>query len=217
MEPTETYRENFRKETIPKNYSGWLHLCINALALLTPIIYGLLQITDARLEWLIFPLTIIFGNFTVFWLHKYPLHRPTKWLPYAYNVHTKNHHRFFTHDHFLFESTRDWYILFFPPIVVLGFALIFLPLGFFAVKELINKEAAHIFVISSATYFLLYEVLHFISHLREDNFLLKFRPFKFMWNHHRIHHNPKVMGKYNFNIVYPLADYIFKTIYKAKD
>lgn len=37
-----------------------------------------------------------------------------------------------------------------------------------------------------------------------------------MREHHRAHHNPKLMHKYNFGIVYPMMDVIMRTRYVEK-
>ncbi|GAB4413582.1 MAG: hypothetical protein OHK0056_19720 [Bacteriovoracaceae bacterium] len=39
---------------------------------------------------------------------------------------------------------------------------------------------------------------------------------KTMREHHRAHHNPKLMHKYNFGIVYPMMDVIMRTRYVEK-
>lgn len=63
----------------------------------------------------------------------------------------------------------------------------------------------------SSSYFILYEIVHYASHLPLGHWALSFRHFRRMRQHHLDHHNPRLMEKYNFNIVFPLFDYVFGT------
>lgn len=69
-------------------------------------------------------------------------------------------------------------------------------------------------VFCTCFYFALYEVVHLSCHLEEDHWWLTIPGLKAMRHHHRIHHHPRLMNRYNFCIVYPLFDYVFGTKYK---
>ncbi len=210
------YRDYFRKEVIPKYYYGPFHVLLNIFLLLGVIIFSATQIKlPSILEIITLPLMLIVGNLVVFVIHKYPLHRPIKFFMSPYNIHSKMHHQFFTDKHIVYDSHRDFYILFFPPEVVISFVFIFCPISLFLMSVFISLNVAYFFIMGAAIYFILYEVFHYASHLPIDHPLLKIPFFLYMREHHRIHHDPTLMRDYNFNIVYPLSDWLFKTIYKA--
>jgi hypothetical protein len=212
------FREAFRKEHIPFYYWGIGHMLMNFLLLSLPLMAFVLKITSPSLsELLLIPLTVVLGNLVVFIIHKFILHRKIKFLGFAYKIHSQWHHRFYTHDHLVWDSTKDFFIIFFPIDVILGFLVLFLPLIYFILVPILSTNGVFLVLATSCTYFIGYEVIHFISHLPEKNILMKVPYFRFMRNYHRIHHNPALMSEYNFNIVYPFFDLIFKTAYKENE
>jgi len=207
-----TFREKFRAEEIPKNYSGVFHLIFNFTFLVLSILFAWSQVFQLKAwELMAIPVTLIIGNLVVFILHKYPLHRKIPGFGFSYKIHAKWHHGFFNHENLVFESTRDFYIMFFPTWIVLGFVFLVLPLIFFILSPIFSSNYVFLTVGMGSFYFLSYEVVHFISHLPEDHPLIKIPFFRFMRDYHGIHHNPKLMRDYNFNIVFPFFDIIFKT------
>ena len=214
------FRESFRAEKIPSWYSGILHLSFNGLVLVALTIGLYAQLNDVTpLEWLTFPLVMLLGNIAVYAIHRFPLHMIYEPIyEHTFKVHTEHHHYFFTDDLIIYEGVRDFYILFFPPTVVLGFSLMFLP-GCYFILDFFSASANVIWLYlgTSALYFLLYEVLHYISHLPEEHPILFFPLFRYMRNHHVTHHNTKLMYRYNFNIVYPLCDVLFGSVYKGEE
>ena len=212
------FRENYRKNVIPSWYHGVLHLIFNFGILLGLQVFFFLGFYNQSLGlyWLIFPLILISGNFAVWTIHRYPLHKRLKFMPFAYDIHSKEHHQFYTYNTLIYEGHKDWYILFFPPTVVLGFALTFIPIGYFLGGMVLSEAARDLFLFSSALYFMLYEIVHYCCHLPEGHWALKFPLFGLMWRHHKIHHHLKLMHSYNFGIVFPFADYLLGTNYKGE-
>ncbi len=209
------FRQAFRKEYIPFYYWGIGHMLVNFLLLFLPLMAFFLKIKSPNfLELLFIPITVIFGNLAVFIIHKYLLHREVRFFGFAYKIHSKWHHRFYTHEKIEWDSTKDWFIIFFPIDVILGFIVLVLPLIYFITTPILSENGVFIIMATSCFYFISYEVMHFISHLSEKNILMKVPFFKFMRNYHRDHHNPSLMRDYNFNIVFPFFDLIFKTAYK---
>jgi hypothetical protein len=218
----ETFVREFRKamseKEIPKYYSGWLHLLTNFSLLLGVCGFCLYKVQGASLmELLIVPVTFIIGNLAVFLIHRYPLHRYLSYFPYPYKVHTKSHHHYYTKECYAFESTNDWYMIFFPITVVFLFSVIYIPLNYFIAMSFLSPNATFLYLFTSSLYFISYEVVHFISHVPENALILRLPFLKFMWNHHRTHHDTRLMSDYNFNIVYPLCDLLFGTYYRAPD
>lgn len=168
------------------------------------------------LQWfeaLVIPVLLIAGNFWVWFLHKHPLHRRWKIMPFAYDIHTKAHHFFFTDEDVVFRDSRDFQILLFPYWSVALYCFILGPGVAFIVSLFATKNISFLVLIGVPGYFLLYEIFHFISHLPEDHPVLKISHFRYMREHHRLHHRHSLMAGYNFTIVFPLADKVMGTFY----
>lgn len=214
---TDNFRAEFNQSEIPSWYRGWAHIALNLLFLLIPIIYFSTKVEKLiGTQFLIIPLMLLIGNLAVWAIHKFPLHQRWKFFSFPYDNHTKAHHRFFTQKRIIIDSSREWIIVFFPPPVVFIFSAIVIPVVFNLLLLANVGELSNWVILLSCLYFLLYEVLHFISHLPEKHILLKFFWFRYMWNHHGRHHDPKLMHKYNFGIVFPFADMILGTFFKDK-
>ena len=213
----EKFREEFRKNKIPRWYIPELHLSTNIVVIISVFSYCLYNISSPSFtELLMIPAMLIAGNFFVWAFHKYPLHRPFKVMPLAYKIHTLAHHYFYTDEAIIYRDKRDFIILFFPVHFVLPVnGILFPALGYFAREfGILSPNASFLMIFMAAMYLLLYEVFHFVSHLPRTSKVLKIPFFLSAWKHHRIHHTIKYMGKYNFNIVFPLFDRIFGTIRK---
>ena len=211
MNSVEKFREEFRKK-IPWWYVPEIHIAVNVTTIFLVLFYSFSSLSNVLwYELLTIPLMLLFGNLFVWVFHKYPLHRPMKVMPMAYKIHTLSHHHFFTDDAIIYDSKKDFIILFFPiSFVVPVNGILFPVLGHF-LQGYIPANICHLFVAMAAIYLVLYEVFHFISHLPEGSKVLKIKMFKNAWLNHRIHHTHRYMGKYNFNIVFPLFDKLFKT------
>lgn len=210
LKGTAAFRDYFRKDIVPANYHFTAHITFNIGLLLLAIIAPAWMIRSPNiLDWVFLPLPLLLGNFVVYFAHRYLLHGK-KLAPTAYKIHTMWHHRFYTHEHATWGQNRDFYILFFPPLVVASFVAFALPAIFWSVKWLFGANAGYFMVIGSALYFVLYEFVHFASHVPERHFLLQSKFLCHMRAYHLLHHNPVYMNRYHFNIVYPLADWIFK-------
>lgn len=206
------FREKIRKEKIPSFYWGPAHVLFNATLLMSSILFYAFKIKNPG-WWELLPYiaVLIVGNLAVFLIHKYPLHGRYWWNSYAYGNHTKTHHVFFTQNNVTWKDKRDWYTMFFPPEIVLGFILAYHPFFYFILKPLIGANATYAYLLASSAYFILYEIVHYCSHLPSDHFMMKIGFLKSMRRHHQLHHDPKLMGKYNFCIVYPLFDILLGT------
>jgi len=63
-------------------------------------------------------------------------------------------------------------------------------------------------------YFLSYEWLHFSYHLPEDHPLARTWLVSRLRRHHTHHHDLSLMGKWNFNITFPICDAVMGTSFK---
>jgi hypothetical protein len=211
-EKVERFRAKFREEK-PKWFSATLHYLFNGVTLISLSIYLFFQITDLRaIELIVIPVMMLLGNLSVYLIHRYPLHKKYKYIKKeTYQQHTLWHHRFYTNANYQVEKKADIHALFFPPKVIIFFTFLFIPGMFFLLELFLTNNLVFLTLSMSSIYFILYEIVHFTSHLPEKHWLLKIGHLKAMRQHHLIHHNPRFMNQCNFNIVFPLSDYIFRT------
>jgi hypothetical protein len=152
--------------------------------------------------------------------HRYWLHRP--WLPpQMFTAHTLVHHQLCKHDdtfHVTEEEqeealTFQWWA---APIIV-GMNMI--P---WAIVALVRRDVATdpawwtvMWTVGTVVllYYFAYEGFHFLMHKPAIAWIEKRAFFRYLKNHHRLHH--VYMGK-NFNVVLPVADMMFGT-YIARD
>jgi hypothetical protein len=210
-------RTNYRKSELPKYYCGRLHFCFTTLFSLAGIGYCVLSLRQVTgLEWLTVPLTFLYANFVEYVGHRWPMHRPYRLVRLVFDGHTHIHHRFYTEEVFAFEKTDDFHALLLPPYLIVFFLGLFaLPVGFL-LYWLISLNVAYLFVATALAYFLNYELLHFCYHAPDNSWVLRLPFLRRLRKHHQTHHNPKLMTRYNFNITYPVFDWVFGTVYRAK-
>jgi len=156
---------------------------------------------------------VLFANFVEYNFHRGPMHNRNRLLDIVFKRHTLTHHAYFPHDHMGFKAGKDAYLVFFP------FWVIFLLFGlaapvFFLTWFLTNSNVAGLFLIVAVSYFLLYEWLHLLYHLPEGSKLGELKLIRTLKRHHQAHHNPALMNDYNFNITFPLWDWVRGTVYR---
>lgn len=211
-------RQTFYAEMMKGPYSGWLHLAlvnITSLALIA-ICMGQLEAVTA-LEWWTIPIAFVYANMAEYWGHRGPMHRPFKFLRTIYHRHAGQHHTFFTDEHMEFRSHKDFKAVLFPLEMVLFFGLGFaLPL-WIILTVLISENTAWLAVATGAAYYLHYEWLHFVYHYPRNTWLGRLPLMKVLRKLHQTHHNQSLMTRYNFNITYPIGDWLFGTLYSADE
>ncbi|MEW5250974.1 sterol desaturase family protein [Microbulbifer sp. 2201CG32-9] len=173
-------------------------------------------------QWLTLPLAFIFLNLVEYWGHRGPMHRrPGRnawYLPLlrpVYRRHTLRHHRFFHRDAMAFEDSRDFHAVLFPPVLVTFFLLVSVVPSGLAVTWIFGANVGWLYAAMVFAYFLNYELLHFAYHTREDSPLGRMPAMARLRRQHTAHHDPSLMGSYNFNITYPLGDWLFGTLYQG--
>lgn len=210
------FRKEYRQAHISKYYSGVFHFCFTSLVALSAIAYAILHLQRVTAaEWITVPITFLFANFVEYKGHRGPMHHATKLGYLLYRRHSLEHHRFFTHDAMSYESSRDFKMVLFPPVMILFFiGLHAVPVGL-ALYYLVSANVAFLFVIVAVGYFLTYEWLHFCYHLPEDTWIGRLPFMKRLRRLHTDHHNLALMNQYNFNITFPICDALFGTRYNG--
>ncbi|MBZ5535176.1 MAG: sterol desaturase family protein [Acidobacteriia bacterium] len=209
------FRAEYRAAEIPPSYSGILHFLFTSTTALAVIGLSLGRLHSITpVEWSVIPLTFLYANLVEYMGHKGPMHRPVRLLRTLFVRHTLQHHRFFTHEAMAYEGTQDYKMVLFPPVMILFFVgLHAVPVGVL-LYYLTTSNVAYLFVATAIGYFLTYEWLHFAYHLREDSLPGRLPLMKTLRRLHTEHHDPALMSNYNFNITFPIGDYLFGTRYK---
>ncbi len=198
----------------PQGYRWWRHVLLIALSVGTLACIALSAIDAARwYEWLaLLPiaLAILFGEWAS---HRYTMHR--KVFPVAvYRRHVVEHHGFFSFDEMYIDDADDLRWVLFPPWAILLMIAAVLPI--FAALHLLSANLAWIFALAVVGYYGIYEVIHALTHLRPpDNWLG--RAIAAVSYHHRVHHDPALMKRWNFNFAVPLFDWLCGTRLAAPD
>src|SRR5579859_5043858 len=208
------FRAQYRQSEIGPRYTGWGHFAFTSTVSLAVIAWAAWGVRSATaLEWITIPLTFLFANIGEYSGHKGTMHVPRRGLGLIYKRHTLQHHHFFTHEEMNYDHSRDFKMVLFPPLmIVYFFGLFALPVGtvlyFFA-----SANVARLYVATAVGYFLTYEWLHFVYHLNPNSWIGRNPIVARMRRHHQTHHDLALMGKYNFNITFPICDLVFGTMW----
>lgn len=209
------YREQYRRDHVPAHYRGWLHLVftfgVGSVALASCV----LQLDRVQpLEWLAIPFTAVYANLAEYWGHRGPMHHLTRGLGLIFERHTRQHHRFFSADLMPIDGLRDLRAVLFPPILMTFFIAAFAAPAALLVTALTSANAGWLFAATSLAYFLNYEFLHLAYHLPPEHPVARLPLVGRLKRLHQAHHDPRLMTRFNFNITYPLGDWLFGTLYR---
>jgi hypothetical protein len=204
------YREEYVDST-PSWYRGEYHLAFTLVFTGSVLLYSLSKIHDLTNQelWSIIPM-FLFGNWAEWAGHRYILHNPNGPLKAVYKRHVGTHHQFFTHLTLDYKGHKDWRALLFPPFAPVLFVLSAIPLVILG-GLIFSSNVAYIMMATIATYYLMYEGMHTLSHIENSPFLDKFPLLNTVRRMHVAHHNPEFMHKYNFNLTFPICDLLFGT------
>jgi len=159
---------------------------------------------------------LVYSSFFEWVAHKYVMHNPHSFWRYAYHSHTKIHHNVFRADesYHLQKGVN-------PSIIhMLEWAILIIPVG--ALPYMLVAAALYPFVslsvplaiaitgfLLTVLYYSLYESHHWCMHYPKKRFVESLKGFGFINGHHLLHHR---YMKNNFNVVLPLADWLFGTL-----
>lgn len=216
-EATARYRAQYRAEQIPSGYRGGRHLIITFGGGTLVLLLCLLQLEAVRpLEWLTVPLAFLYANLAEYVGHRFPMHRPFRGLGLVYKRHAGQHHRFFSDAAMQLDSLRDLRAVLFPPLLVVFFFGAFGVPVWFLLAWALSSNVAWLFIATGLFYFLNYELLHLAYHLPPEHWLARRGLVRRLQWLHRRHHDPALMTRVNFNISYPVCDWLFGTLDRSR-
>lgn len=217
MEPSVAdFREAYRREEIGGRYSGWLHFAFTSGVCLATIALAVVKLESVTpLEWLTVPIVFLYANLVEYLGHRGPMHHPVRGLGLLYRRHTRQHHRFFSNRAMAFDTSRDFKAVLFPPLMILFF------IGGFGVPMwlllywLASANVAWLALATGVAYYLNYEWLHFAYHCDPRSWVGRLPGLALLRRLHVQHHDPQLMMRHNFNITYPVGDWLFGTLYRS--
>jgi hypothetical protein len=221
-------REEIRRGWLAESrfYSPWLHLmattsiCLGGMALAV-------FIAEPLAWWhVLFGVGLfIMSNAAEWRLHKDVLHVRRKPVQFIYDRHTPQHHMVFITDDMEMKSRKEWKLVLMPSFGILMLFLSLLPaawLIYHAVPFRIASDhdqhnLAAVFLFVTMFYVVSYEWLHLAHHLPAEHPVARMGVFKALKRHHAIHHDPRLMRRFNFNVNLPLWDYVRGTVARDQE
>ena len=98
-----------------------------------------------------------------------------------------------------------------PPLAVIMLISLLLPV--FAGLWLLGlHNIALLYMITGTVYVLSYEWLHLSYHLDPGGFIGSLKVIRALRYHHSVHHDPRLMMRWNMNVTIPLWDWVRGTI-----
>jgi Fatty acid hydroxylase superfamily len=219
-EGKEVTREQFRQEVLdqlPANYSPVLHLVFPSVVGVLAIAVSLAMLhRPDTLDWYFVPLVLMMSNAVEWRAHKHVLHKRTKPFELLYDRHTPVHHRVYMTDDMAIRSRREFGLVLIPPYGILLILAVTVPIaGLLWWAHQTNL--ACLFVATTTFYVVSYEWLHLAYHLPTDSFIGRMRLIQKLRRHHALHHDPRLMQRWNFNVTLPLWDWVRGTTYRGQD
>ncbi len=216
-EDVHAFRETYRRTNIGPGYSGWAHFATTSVVSLLVIGFASLHVRAVRpVEWLTVPAAFLLANFVEYNGHRGPMHHPVPGLRLLFQRHTREHHRYFTDVAMHYESSRDFKMVLFPPVMLLFFLGVIASPVAMALSLTTSRNVAWLYVAVAMSYFLTYEWLHFAYHLPPTSALGRTPLLAVLRRHHTLHHDPSRMTRFNFNITFPICDWLYGTACPGK-
>jgi hypothetical protein len=202
---------------VPASYSPYRHAGLTfgfGLAVIAGAIASIRGLDPLHL--MTIPIVYVFANATEWRAHRYLLHHRSKLVPLLYDRHTPQHHMIFNTDDMAVRNAREWRYVLIPSYAVILIAALNAPIAG-AIWLLGYTNVALLYIASTVGYVLLYEALHLAFHLAPDRGIGGWSIIRVLRRHHAVHHDPRLMQRYNFNVTVPLWDLVRRTYVAADD
>lgn len=211
-------REAMRAELLartPRWYSPWFHLGFPAAVGLGLIVGAALLVRELE-PWQLaaIPALYVVSNAAEWRIHRDVLHRRTPGLAVLYDRQTPEHHVVYVTYDMAMRSTREFRLVLIPAYGILVIFLVNLPAAAL-LWWLGQRNLACLFIATNLGYVLTYEWLHLAYHAPATTWIGRLGVIRRLRRHHAIHHEPRLMQRWNFNVTVPLWDWVRGTIYRS--
>lgn len=210
-----THRETRRREMmarVPARYSGRAHWAFINGTTVVGLGACVTQLENVLWwQWLFVPGFFVFANVFEWWIHRGPMHHPTRGLRILYERHTLQHHVFYPAEDMAYRDPRELFYVLFPPFALPALLLVNLPIPL-VLGSVFSPNLAWLFFASVLAYYFVYEWCHFVHHLSRESWLGRRALVGWLRRHHTRHHELAWMEKGNFNVSFPLWDWLLGTM-----
>ncbi|MGH7822887.1 MAG: sterol desaturase family protein [Candidatus Binatia bacterium] len=210
-------RDRIRAEVLaraPRWYNPWAHLAVPSVFGIGVIVVAALLLRDpGGWELLTVPVVYLLTNMNEWYIHRDLLHRRNPLAKVLYDRHTPEHHMIYVTDDMAMRERREFRLVLIP---AYGLFLIFvnlLPITA-ALWFLLGRNVALLYTATAMGYAVSYEWLHLSYHLPATSRIGRSRLIRRLRRHHAVHHDPRLMQRWNFNVTLPLWDWVRGTIVK---
>ena len=198
-------------ELVPSWYRPLPHLILPSLFGLLAAVFAVAQIRRLHpIELCAVPLTVLLGFGFEWRVHKSVLHRRVRGLEVIYERHELQHHVVYTHHDMAMRGPRELALILMPAYAIVLIALFNAPIAYLAAR-LITPNVGYLYLATAMGFFLSYEWLHLAYHLPPSHPIGRLRLVARLREHHRQHHDPRLMRAWNFNVTVPVFDWIHRT------
>lgn len=207
-------RDRLRREALaaePRLYNPWLQLLLPSLFGIGVAAAALSQLRSPRLVDALFFLGALLLSNAVEWrVHRDLLHKRFPPLGVLYDRHTPQHHLIFVRGDMALRDPREFRLVLIP---VYGIGAIFLVTAPPAALlwSFGQKNFGALYLAATMLYVVSYELLHLAWHLPDESFIGSLRLVRALREHHSVHHDPRLMQRWNFNVTIPLWDLVRRT------
>jgi hypothetical protein len=216
-EKRDSIREAWRDEV--GWYSPWLHIGVTTVFGVTIMGVAATLLRDVRpLEIGFFLGLFLLSNAFEWRIHRDLLHERRPPFHVLYDQHTPRHHMVFVTDDMAIRSTQEFRFVLIPAWGIIAAFVTLVPIMIAIwMGGPQNHNLAALFAIETMGYIVSYEWLHLSYHLAPDSFIGRLGLVRLLRRHHAIHHDPRLMQKWNFNVSIPLWDLVRRTYVKDRD
>lgn len=216
-ETTETAETDFRSQyraSVAAGYSGRVHAGFVFGLGAAVVTFCLIQASGVSLgHWLWVPAGLFLVNLGEYGAHKALGHKKRGFARMFYARHAADHHGFFHHDQYEIRDHRDLRVVLLPSYFLF---VVFAMAGILGalLSLVLGAGAGWLLAGGIIAGYVLYEFVHFCDHLPADRAITRLPGLRRMREHHRVHHDPQLATRYNFNVTFPLTDWLLRTTYK---
>jgi hypothetical protein len=197
---------------LPRWYNPYLHLAATTGVGLVTLALSVAAIHHVRaVELLTVPAILLLSNAIEWRSHRDVLHRRVWPVRVLYDRHTPVHHKIYQYDSMAMRHPGEFRLVLIPAAGVATVVAISAPIAF-VIARLFTPNCGWLGLATAGVYVVAYELTHLAYHMPEGSFIGRRRLIRVLREHHRRHHHPALMQKWNFNVTVPLFDWIHRTL-----
>ncbi len=209
-------RDRLRREALPGWYSPWAHLAFPSLFGLGVAAAALWQVRDLRPGQLgFFLFVLVLSNATEWRVHRDLLHKRFPPLGVLYDRHTPEHHLIFVRGDMALCEPREFRLVLIPAYGIVAIFFVSAPPAAL-LWSFGQINLAALYLAATMLYVVSYELMHLTWHLPADSRIGSLRLVRILREHHAVHHDPRLMQRWNFNVTVPLWDLVRRTYLPAR-